>query len=173
MRYMKLSYQISLEGVTSVESRVLEFHDGAEHGVFYKASISRFGHVQRLQSDEADRDGLTALIERFLGKTCSDMQRMFDNYHRADQNGKSMQLVAEAGSVRVGFFAADGKKQHEILITPQTRQEKSQRLAREAQRLKEVMQEAKRRGVLPPPVCETEDRGFMDRLCEAYIKLGW
>ena len=173
MRYMKLSYQVSLEGVASVESRVVEFHGGAEHEVFYKASISRFGHVKRLQSDEADRDGLTALIERFLGKSCSDMQRMFDNHHRADQNGNSMELMAEAGSVRVGFFAADGKKQHEMLITPQTRQEKSKRLAREAQRWKEVVQDAKRRGLPPPPVCETEDRDFMDRLCEAYIKLGW
>jgi len=173
MRYMKLSYQVSLEGVARVESRVVEFHGGAEHEVFYKASISRSGHVQRLQSDEADRDGMTASIERFLGKNCSDMQRMFENHHRADQNGKSMQLVAEAGSVRVGFFAADGKKQHEMLITPETRLEKSNRLEHEAQRWKEVVQEAKRRGIPPPPVCEPQNRGFMDRLCEAYIKLGW
>ncbi|QRK85695.1 hypothetical protein JN757_07970 [Pseudomonas granadensis] len=173
MRYMKLGYQVRLEGVANVESRIVEFHDRAEDKVVYKASISRFGHVQRLQSDEADRDGLTASIERFLAKTCSDMQSMFDNHHRADQNGKSMELLAEAGSVRVGFFAADGKKQHEMLITPETRQEKSKRLEREAQRWKEVVQEAKRRGVPPPPVCKTLDRGFMDRLCEAYVKLGW
>lgn len=177
MRYMKVIAQVDVEGEASVESRIVEFYDSPEKDVVYKAKIDRFGNLQRLNADKINCEGLATLIEQFISKASRDMQRMFDWSHRGNQNGKSMELIAEghtaegtATSVRFRFFAEDDQMKHELLLSPETKKEKTKRLAAETQRRKEIAQEAKRRGVQPSV---TQDTSFMNRLCKSYIELGW
>ncbi len=176
MRYMKVSAQTSAEGAVSV----VEFHDRARADVVYKARVDRFGSLQRVDAGDADSEAMTDPIEKFLSTANSDIRRMFVRHLQTGQNGACMELIAEgrvaqgpATGVRFRFFDAQGQMKEELLTRPETRQEKANRLQREAQQRNEIVRQAKQRGVSPPPVCETDDRAFMDRLCEAYIKSGW
>ncbi|VVQ26985.1 hypothetical protein [Pseudomonas fluorescens] len=180
MRYMKVSGQVSVEGTASVESRIVEFYESGINDAVYQAKMDRFGNLQKTSTDKIGFEGLASLIEPFISKANLDIKRSFDRHHSGNPNGKSMVLIAEghtaegtATGVTFRFFAEDGKLKHEVLHRPETDLERKSRRKLEAQERIKTDLLAKRRGVQPPPICETEDRSFMDRLCKSYIQLGW
>lgn len=180
MRYMKVSVQVSVEGAAKVERHIVEFYESGESDAIYKVEVDRFGNLQKLSIDKLGFEGFAPMFEQFISRARLDMTRMFDRHHHGNQNGKSMLLIAgdhaaadAATGVLFRFFAADGELKHEELLTAETDLERKKRRKLQAQKRIEVALVAKRRGVQPPVICETDDREFMDRLCKSYIKLGW
>lgn len=180
MRSMKVSVQVSVEGTASVEARIVEFYEADDNDAVYKGELDRFGNLQKLSIDKVGFEKTASLFEQFISRASMDMKRMFDRHHRGNQHGKSMLLNAEghneagvATGVLFRFFATDGELKHETLLSPETDLERKKRRTLVAQNTAKMKLLARRPGVQPPVICETDDREFMDRLCKSYIKLGW
>ncbi|MFG6205069.1 hypothetical protein [Pseudomonas retamae] len=180
MRSMKVSVQVSVEGAASVERHIVEFYESGENDAIYTARVDRFGNLQKLSIDKIGFEGFSSMFEQFISRTRLDLKRALDRFHRGDQNGRSMLLITEdhasaeaARAVLFRFFAADGEVKYEEVLTPETDLERKKRRKLQAQKRIEMALVAKRRGVQPPVICETDDREFMDRLCKSYINLGW
>lgn len=179
MRYMKVVAQEGVEGGISVENRIVGFYEAGEVDAVYEAKIDRFGNVQKLSTDNCE--ALVGRIERFMSSAKLDVKRMFDWNHRGNQNGKSMELIAEghttegvATKVKFRFLTEDGQVKNEVTLGPETDIERASRaeleLRAEAITLGKKKQSKKKPGSAHP---EVQDTGFMSRLCDAYIALNW
>ncbi|WLH37068.1 hypothetical protein PSH79_07165 [Pseudomonas sp. FP2196] len=180
MRYMKVVAQEGVEGGISVENRIIGFYESAEVDAVYEAKIDRFGSVQKLSTDNGEE--LVGRIERFMSSAKVDVKRMFDWNHRGNQNGKSMELIAEehttegvATKVRFRFLTEDGQVKNEVTLSPETDVERASRAELELRGAEAITQGKKRRSKENPGSAhpEVQDTGFMNRLCKAYIALNW
>ncbi|WP_339431044.1 MULTISPECIES: hypothetical protein [unclassified Pseudomonas] len=182
MRYMKVVAQEGAEGGVSVGSRIVGFYDRAEVDAVYEVKINRFGNVQRLSADSIHCEELVGRIERFMSSASLDIKRMFDWNHRGDQNGKSMELVAEghvtdgiATKVKFRFLTEDGQVNNEVFLSPQTDATRARSAELEIRGTEAITPGKKRRSKKKPGAVlpEVQDTRFMNRLCKAYIALNW